>query len=269
MRRLTIRAVMALAVLTGAAEAQSLFGGGQMSALTLHSGWAENDKRMAGLRMELAEGWKTYWRNPGDAGVPPQFDWSGSENLAAAEIHWPAPHVFETYGTRTIGYKERLVLPLTLTPVDPGLPIVLRLGVSYGVCSDICVPRFEELTLTIPPGAPEDGGYFIRRALAELPAPAAEAGISAQCAVEGAGPSRRFSAEIRYEAPPAAAPVVVVEGPEGVWFGPVDARIGAGGVLAEGPVETEEGRWIDRSRLRLTILGEHGAADLNGCATGG
>lgn len=262
---MAIRAALALTLLAGAAGA----GGAEMSALSLHSGWAEGDRRVAGLRMELAEGWKTYWRNPGDAGVPPQFDWSGSKNLAAAEIHWPAPHVFDAYGSRTIGYKERLVLPLTLTPEDPDEPIGLRLKVSYGVCSDICVPRFQELTLAIPPGAPEEGGYFIRRALAELPAPAAEAGISVDCGVEGAGASRRFNAEIRYEAPPVAAPVVVVEGPEGVWFGPVDARIGADGVLAEGPVETEAGRWIDRSSLRVTILGEDGAADLQGCAAGG
>src|SRR6056297_2127380 len=68
-------------------------------------GWQMSDGRhMAALRFSREDGWKTYWRAPGDAGIPPRFDWSGSGNLARVALHWPAPKVFDSYGLRTVGY---------------------------------------------------------------------------------------------------------------------------------------------------------------------
>jgi DsbC/DsbD-like thiol-disulfide interchange protein len=76
----------------------------------------ENGGHMAAVELQLAPGWKTYWRSPGDAGIPPSFDWSGSENVKSVRLHWPAPEVFEANGMQTIGYHERLVLPVEITP---------------------------------------------------------------------------------------------------------------------------------------------------------
>ncbi len=265
-----IRAIAALCLTIAAAApaaAEGVFGQKlDYARLSLHAGWAEGARRVAGLRLELAPGWKTYWRSPGDAGVPPQFDWSGSENLAAAEVLWPSPEVFSSFGARTIGYSGRMVLPVVLTPEDPAKPVKVRLDFAYGVCREICIPAVETIALDIPPGAPEEGGVFIRAALDSRPATAEQAGLSATCEVTGAGEERRFSAALDYALPPVSAPVVVVEGPEGVWFGPAETRVEGARVAVAAPVETEAGRWIDRAALTMTVLSPEGAASIEGCA---
>ena len=58
---------------------------------------------IAGVQLRMDSGWKTYWKNPGDSGVPPSFDWAGSKNLKQAELLYPAPHSFadaERHGDR-------------------------------------------------------------------------------------------------------------------------------------------------------------------------
>lgn len=105
-------------------------------------GWVKPDgTRVAAIRFALAPGWKTYWRAPGDAGIPPHFDWTGSDNLRGVGITWPAPQVFREGGVLTIGYKDELVLPVTLAPGDAGQPMRLEGTLDIGVCSDICVPQ--------------------------------------------------------------------------------------------------------------------------------
>jgi hypothetical protein len=124
--------------------------------------------------------------------------------------------------------------------------------------------------MTIAPGAPEDGGYFLDRAAATAPISAAEGGLIAhECKVEGADKTRRFVAALSVDAPFHAAPVVIAEGPEGVWFGPTTTRVKGGMLITEGPVETEAGRWIGREALSLTVLGPERAISLKGCAAAG
>jgi DsbC/DsbD-like thiol-disulfide interchange protein len=101
---------------------------------------------IGGLAIELDEGWKTYWRLPGDAGIPPQFDWSKSKNLKSVEVLWPAPHRFNDKGGETIGYKDRVVFPLRIVPENPDQPVELNLSLFFGVCQDICIPGNGELT---------------------------------------------------------------------------------------------------------------------------
>lgn len=101
---------------------------------------------IGGLEIELDHGWKTYWRLPGDAGIPPQFDWSKSKNLKSVEILWPAPHRFEDKGGETIGYKDRVVFPLRIVAENPDQPVDLNLSLFFGVCQDICIPGHGELT---------------------------------------------------------------------------------------------------------------------------
>ena len=268
---LYIFAVVAIVVsVTGSAGAQSLLGQKtDYASVFLHAGRALDDgRRQTALRMEMKPGWKTYWRNPGDAGIPPHFDWAGSTNLKAVSIAWPTPVVFDTYGSRTIGYEDRMVLPLTLTPENPAEPIGVRLNFTYGLCREICIPAQQDIAMVIAPDAAEDGGYFLDRAAATATISAVAGGLVAhECKVEGAGEKRQFTAALSLQAPLLVAPVIIVEGPEGVWFGPVVTSIRDGKLVGEGPVETEAGRWIDRASLSLTVLGPERAVALKGCAT--
>jgi DsbC/DsbD-like thiol-disulfide interchange protein len=258
--------VLACCLAAGSAAAQFAGALAPVEARLL-PGFAEGEARMAGLRLALEPGWKTYWRTPGDAGIAPQLDWSGSSNVAAVEPIWPTPHLFETFGVATVGYKGEVTVPLRVTPVDAAEPMRLRLVMDYGLCSDLCIPARAELALDLAPGAPEAERAAIAAALDDQPLSAEAAGVSAaSCALRGAGEMRAFEAEIDFERAVDAAPHVVIEGPEGVWFGPAtvsqsERRVA---IAAEAQI-WGEASWVARDALRLTLLFDGWAADLPGC----
>jgi suppressor for copper-sensitivity B len=106
----------------------------------------------AGLKLTLNEGWKTYWRSPGEVGLPPKIDWSGSTNLAAAEFLWPAPTRFRAYGIENFGYANHVTFPIRLSLETPGQPAQLNASVFMLVCSEVCIPQDFTLTLDLPAG---------------------------------------------------------------------------------------------------------------------
>lgn len=129
---------------------------------------------IAGVELQLPEGWKTYWRTPGEAGgVPPSFDWSKSANLDAAQVLYPAPKRFSDRAGDTIGYKGTVVFPVRLKAKDPTKPIDLRLTFEYGVCKDICIPAEAELSLAVDPAASQAPSEELANAMARVPAPEA------------------------------------------------------------------------------------------------
>ena len=108
---------------------------------------------LAGLEISMPTGWKTYWRAPGDSGVPPEFDWTGSENLDSATVLYPAPHRLIDKGGANIGYKDHVIFPARIVAKDPTKPVTLKLKAAYGVCEKLCVPAEVELEQTIPADA--------------------------------------------------------------------------------------------------------------------
>ncbi len=124
-----------------AADASS-WDGDARSAVRLVSGSRLNrdNFQRAGIEIRLANGWKTYWRYPGDSGVPPVFDFSKSENVKSVSILWPAPHRFTDDGGTSIGYKGNVVFPVHVVPQDPNRPATLRLALDYAVCEKVCIP---------------------------------------------------------------------------------------------------------------------------------
>jgi DsbC/DsbD-like thiol-disulfide interchange protein len=126
----------------------------------------------AGIEMKMEPGWKTYWRYPGDSGVPPQFDFSGSDNVASVIVQWPAPHRFADGGGQSIGYEQNVIFPLRVTPKDAGRPVRLQLAMSYAVCEKLCIPAEgkAELALTGTATSFEDA---LRAAEARVPRRAA------------------------------------------------------------------------------------------------
>lgn len=114
-------------------------------------GGADNGELLAGVQIRLEPGWKTYWRTPGDSGVPPSFDWSGSKNLKHAQVLYPAPHRFADASGTAIGYEDEVVFPVKITPERHGEPVELKLNVDYGLCKTLCIPSQASLSLELPP----------------------------------------------------------------------------------------------------------------------
>ena len=127
---------------------------GKAEVRLLAGGASGADVTRAGIEIRLARGWHTYWRYPGDAGIPPRFDWSGSGNVATVEIRWPAPERIPIEdGLASIGYSGDVLLPLDVRAVDAAKPVTLRLKLDFGVCEKICIPASAKVALDIPPGA--------------------------------------------------------------------------------------------------------------------
>jgi DsbC/DsbD-like thiol-disulfide interchange protein len=124
----------------------------------------------AGIEVRLAGGWKTYWRYPGDSGVPPEFDFSKSENVRSVSLLWPAPHRFTYDGGASIGYKGDVTFPVHVVPDDPARPTLLRLTIAYAVCEKLCVPAHGEAGLVLAP-APAASAHEPRLATAEAQTP--------------------------------------------------------------------------------------------------
>ena len=124
-----------------------------------------------GIELRLEAGWKTYWRSPGDAGLPPEIDWSGSENLGTAMVQWPVPERETLFGFETFIYHDRVVLPVIASAVDPARPIRLRAHIAYLVCEVLCVPAEATLALDLdpPPGVPTSLAGSISSFAARVP----------------------------------------------------------------------------------------------------
>ncbi|NCT41214.1 MAG: hypothetical protein GW778_06100 [Alphaproteobacteria bacterium] len=101
----------------------------------------------AALEIDLAAGWHTYWRIPGDSGLPPMLSWADSTNLEAIEIDWPAPKRKKEYEFNTFGYDGNVTFPLTVLPIDPSKDTKLALNAQIMICNDICIPQAFKLTL--------------------------------------------------------------------------------------------------------------------------
>ncbi|MGY4476084.1 protein-disulfide reductase DsbD domain-containing protein [Bradyrhizobium sp. USDA 3364] len=111
------------------------------SAVRLLAGSRSGAVLLGGIAFQLQDGWKTYWRTPGDSGVPPRFDFSKSDNVDAVTVMWPAPRQFDDgAGGISLGYKHQVVLPLRIVAKNPDKPVVLRADISYAVCEKLCVP---------------------------------------------------------------------------------------------------------------------------------
>ncbi len=174
-------AVFGLALPAFAANAQtaaSEWMQGNSSRIRLIVGKAEPGAPVvAGVQIELDEGWKTYWRNPGDAGgVPPELDWKASTNVAKTELKFPAPIRLKDANGENIGYKHGVILPAVIVPIDASKPMQLDLKILFGVCKNICIPEDRHLTVTFDPGAsasPEIGD-LLAQALRSVPADTAK-----------------------------------------------------------------------------------------------
>ncbi|GAB4265399.1 MAG: protein-disulfide reductase DsbD family protein [Pararhodobacter sp.] len=233
-------------------------------------GWqTERGTRIAALHLRMEPGWHTYWRVPGEAGIAPRLDWSGSQNVAAVAPIWPRPQVFVQNGLQSFVYENDLILPLEITPANPNRPIALIGDLAIGVCRDTCVPVDLTVQAALRGTGERDGR--ILSAMAAAAEPAARAGLTrTTCRV---APERRGAAlTLRATLPRTGRDEhIVVELPgTGLWIS--DTRTWREGtdLVAEARVRAPGGGavGIDRSSLAITVLSESRMVTSQGCVGG-
>jgi DsbC/DsbD-like thiol-disulfide interchange protein len=179
----------------------------------------------AGVEIRLAPGWKTYWRYPGDSGVPPHFDFDKSENVKSVHVSWPAPERFAEPDGIIIGYRDHVLFPLSIEPTDATRPVVLRVTLDYAICEKVCIPVQARGELTIKGGA--TAGSDIAKAEKAVPreqALGADAALSVKAVHRdnGTKPARVL---VDVAAPNGSSLAVFAEGPTADWALPVPDKV--------------------------------------------
>ena len=226
-----LAAIVTLATASAShAEDASAWDGGTRSALRLIAGAPTTEAGQkvlrAGIEIRLDPGWKTYWRYPGDSGVPPRFRFTRSENVASVRLLWPAPQRLETAADISIGYTGDVIFPVRVVARNPNRPVLLRLDADYAICQNLCIPADgrAELVLEGEPGSHEEA---LSQSEKRVPAPAA-IGAPQELAImavhrDAAGNKPRILVDVR--APEDTSPDLFAEGPTADWALPVPERI--------------------------------------------
>ena len=219
----------------------------------------------AGLEIALVPGWKTYWRYPGDSGVPPRFDFSKSENVKSVAVMWPVPHRHRDESGTTIVYTDDVIFPLRIVAQDPAKPVLLRLKLDYAVCEKLCVPADGEAELLLDGGA-SSLDAVLTAAEARVPKPA-KLGDTAPLAVravhrEAGGAKPRIVVDV-------AGPEPVdlfAEGPRPDWALPVPEPVaGAPAGLHRFAFDLDgvpSGVKADGAKLTFTLTSPAGAIEV-------
>jgi DsbC/DsbD-like thiol-disulfide interchange protein len=237
-RRLRGMAFLALAFLLGAAgasraEVASPWDSDQRSALRLIAGSAGKGapKFRAGIEMRIDPGWKTYWRYAGDSGLPPTFDFTGSENVKSVSVLWPAPRRFpDGAGGNSIGYTGSIVFPLQVLAQDTSRPVALRLQATYGVCEKICIPASGKAQLQLSGGqSSEDGALSAAELRVPKPAALGDPGPLSVRALHRETSASRQRVVIDVTAPAGGEVALFAEGPTPQWSLPLPEPVESGG----------------------------------------
>ena len=212
-----------------AAAAASRWDGDARNAVRLIAGSSARGSGAplrAGIEIRLAPGWHTYWRYPGDAGVPPRFDFAGSQNVKAVDVHWPVPQRLPEEAVTVIGYTGNVILPLAIAPEDRAKPVTLRLKLDYAVCEKLCIPAEGKAELMLS-GSPSSQEAALVAAEARVPKKTA-LGEGAPLAIksvrrETGGPRPRVLVDVA--APAGEAVALFAEGPTPEWALPVPTPV--------------------------------------------
>jgi DsbC/DsbD-like thiol-disulfide interchange protein len=184
----------------------------------------------AGIELRLDPGWKTYWRYPGDTGVPPTFDFAGSENVKSATVLWPAPERFsDGAGGHSIGYLGELVLPLRIVPANAARVSALNVKLKYAICGTLCVPAAAGLNLSLSGNGSDEG--VLEKAEQRVPRRVALGPNGKALAILSVHrkPGDAHDCVVVEIAAPAGAPVdLFAEGPTPDWALPLPELVDSG-----------------------------------------
>jgi DsbC/DsbD-like thiol-disulfide interchange protein len=237
--------------------------------LIVPGGPVEDGVHRIALEIRLPDDYHTYWRNPGESGLPPTFDTSGSGNVEAFTVDFPAPHRWSDGVSTSLVYEDVVVLPITVTAADPAQPARLSLGIDLGYCHEICVPWRADISAVLDPDAPpeREAAAVLDAALAAIPVgeDEAPAGSPRIASIERRGDTPRDAVlTIAVEADDPGAVDLFAEPPDG-WYLAVPRRIGTepGRALFELPLKGMPKRAaFSGAAFRFTVTGGPRAVEI-------
>ena len=222
--------------------------------------------RLAGFEIAMADGWKTYWRMPGDAGVPPTFDWSGSTNAADVRVLYPAPTRMAEAGGEVIGYKGAVIFPIEVTPQDAAKPVALKLSLELGICREICVPVTGTFELSLPPFGKTAKADAIATALDRVPRPQATRRPAdpelRKAMITASESGARLTVQAAFGS--SRGGDVFIEAPEGLYVPMLRKEAQGGDGVARFGVDlsADLARDLKGKTLKLTLVSETGASEV-------
>src|SRR4051794_26062363 len=236
------------------------------SAVRLLAGSRSGGVLLGGIAFQLQPGWKTYWRTPGDSGVPPRFDFSKSDNVEAVTVLWPAPTKFDDgAGGHSLGYKQQVVLPLRIVAKSNDKPVTLRAAINYAVCEKLCIPVEASSELTFASVASTEDGA-LSAALDTVPKPA-NVGDPTPLTIRDVTRDGKSSVLVDVIAPEAREVSLFVEGPTPDWALPIPKLVehGPPGVkrFAFELDGLPPGAKPDGAALKFTLVGGDRAYEFN------
>lgn len=261
---------LALGVSTASGAWAQGFDPHQVVRVSILPGWQENDgTRMAALRVDLAPGWHTYWRIPGDSGIAPTFDWRQSQNLEQVQPIWPRPEVYDQGGMRSFVYHDQLILPLRVTPADRGRPVAMIGTLTLGVCADVCVPV--DVTVQAPLTGAGTPDRLIADALRSTARPASSAGVGrVTCRLEPADRGATLTLRARIGDLGRNEFVAFEQPGSTLWFSTTRTWREGGDLVAQAHVRAPRGQQIalNRQDLQFTLISDSTMLRGQGCVGG-
>ncbi|MDJ0822223.1 MAG: protein-disulfide reductase DsbD family protein [Paracoccaceae bacterium] len=255
-------ALMALMPAAGAAESYD-----NVIQAELRPGWrAADGDHIAALHLRLSPGWKTYWRAPGDAGIPPLFDWRNGRNVMSVQVEWPAPQVFYQSGMRSVGYSSDVILPLRIDLRHGGQDVRLSGVIDLGICKEVCIPHRVRVEAVLPASARKPDPA-IAAAMADTPYSASEAGVRAvSCEVTLIDGGVLLRTEIDMPRNGGREATVIETANPQVWVAEPNSWWEGSRLVSETRLLHADGApfALDRSGVRITVLGTQ-AVDIQGC----
>ena len=238
----------------------SAWNGDARSGVRLIAGQApaDSDAVRAGIELKLSPGWKTYWRYPGDSGVPPRFDFSRSTNVRSVTVGWPAPQRFSDGIGSSIGYRDGVIFPLRIVPQNATRPVTLRLDLQYAICEKVCVPVEAAAELS-PDSSTSSHDDVLAAAEAKVPV-LTPLGSGTEIAIRRVArdPADKRRVVVDIAAPENAKVDLFVEGPSPDWALPLPVPVpGAAPGLRRFTFDLEglpPGARADGAKLTLTAV---------------
>ena len=268
---ITMKKIMILLVLLFNIVGSSVFSQSPiigLKSVDIIRGWRQSDDiHIAAINIKLEDGWKTYWRVPGIGGIAPILNWEKSKNIKNISQIWPTPNIYNEYGLQTIGYKNELLLPLQIQPIDKKQPIHLSITIDFGICSDVCVP----IQTSVEERLPERTSIGKKNILDTLEKAILSGNKSpfkiVKCNIVPIKDGFEVNAFFEGLASFDKDTLGVVEYPvkQNGWINQKASLISSNQLSVHAIVYNKSIHFIDRSDLTLTIFTKNKAFEFNGC----